>query len=70
MAFRDEEGYIPLLGDINLAIHETGHYVFLPFGELMTYLGGAMFAASIAAGCLFAPFPTTKPRPDAAEATA
>ena len=42
-AFRSDEGYIPLLGDINVAIHETGHYVFMPFGELMMYLGGSIF---------------------------
>ena len=42
-AFRDDQGYIPLLGDINVAIHETGHYVFMPFGELMMYMGGSIF---------------------------
>jgi hypothetical protein len=42
-AFRDELGYLPLVGDINLAIHETGHYLFMPFGELMTYAGGSIF---------------------------
>ena len=41
-AFRDELGYIPLVGDINLAIHETGHYLFMPFGELMTFAGGSV----------------------------
>ena len=42
-AFRNDEGYVPLLGDINVAIHETGHYVFMPFGELMMYMGGSIF---------------------------
>jgi hypothetical protein len=28
---------------INLAIHETGHLVFLPFGEFMHFLGGTLF---------------------------
>ena len=32
----------PLHG-INLAIHETGHFVFLPFGETMSFLGGSLF---------------------------
>jgi hypothetical protein len=42
-AFRDEHGYIPLISDLNLAVHETGHYVFAPFGELMQYMGGSIF---------------------------
>jgi len=32
----------PLHG-INLAIHETGHFVFMPFGEMMGFLGGSLF---------------------------
>ena len=28
---------------ITLPIHETGHYVFLPFGELMYAAGGSIF---------------------------
>lgn len=42
-AFRDELGYIPLLGDIDLAIHEFGHMLFMPFGILIlgrTMIGG------------------------------
>src|SRR5712675_3659264 len=31
-AFRNEYGYIPLLSDIDLAIHEFGHMLFMPFG--------------------------------------
>jgi hypothetical protein len=42
-AFRDEHGYVPLVSDLNLAVHETGHYVFAPFGELMMYMGGSLF---------------------------
>lgn len=34
---------VPLLSGINLAIHETGHYVFMPFGEMMMFLGGSLF---------------------------
>jgi hypothetical protein len=29
--------------NINLAIHETGHIVFMPFGEFMHFLGGSLF---------------------------
>src|SRR4051812_35569456 len=47
-AFRDEYGYIPLLGDIDLAIHEFGHMLFMPFGfafsgDTMVILGGSLF---------------------------
>jgi hypothetical protein len=46
-AFRAESGYIPLLGDINLAIHEFGHMLFMPFGiqflgSTMMILGGSL----------------------------
>jgi hypothetical protein len=42
-AFRSEYGEVPLLGSVNLAIHEFGHYLFMPFGEMMTILGGSLF---------------------------
>ena len=42
-AFHDEYGTIPLLSGINLAIHEAGHILFMPFGETMTILGGSLF---------------------------
>jgi hypothetical protein len=32
-----------LLDNIDLAIHEAGHIVFMPFGEFMTVLGGSLF---------------------------
>ena len=32
-----------LLDNVNLPIHETGHLVFSPFGELITALGGTLF---------------------------
>lgn len=46
-AFRDEYGYVPLLGDIDLAIHEFGHMLFMPFGiqflgNTMMILGGSL----------------------------
>jgi hypothetical protein len=46
-AFRDELGYIPLLSDIDLAIHEFGHMLFMPFGiqflgNTMMILGGSL----------------------------
>ena len=47
VAFRDELGYIPLLSDIDLAIHEFGHMLFMPFGiqflgSTMMILGGSL----------------------------
>ena len=47
VAFRNELGYIPLLGDIDLAIHEFGHMLFMPFGipflgRTMVILGGSL----------------------------
>ena len=47
VAFRDELGYIPLLSDIDLAIHEFGHMLFMPFGipilgRTMVILGGSL----------------------------
>lgn len=41
-AFRHEYGHIPLLSDINLAIHEFGHILFSAFGETLTVLGGSL----------------------------
>jgi hypothetical protein len=31
-----------LLGHVDLAIHETGHLVFAPFGEFLGYAGGTL----------------------------
>jgi hypothetical protein len=47
IAFRDDLGYIPLLSDIDLAIHEFGHMLFMPFGiqflgNTMMILGGSL----------------------------
>jgi len=46
-AFRNEYGYIPLLSEIDLAIHEFGHMLFMPFGiqflgNTMMILGGSL----------------------------
>jgi len=46
-AFRGESGYVPLVGDIDLAIHEFGHMLFMPFGipvlgRTMVILGGSL----------------------------
>jgi len=46
-AFRDELGYVPLLSDIDLAIHEFGHMLFMPFGipilgTTLVILGGSL----------------------------
>lgn len=32
-----------ILDAVDLAIHETGHLVFAPFGELLGFLGGTIF---------------------------
>ena len=32
-----------LLDHVDLAVHETGHLVFAPFGEFLTVLGGSLF---------------------------
>jgi hypothetical protein len=46
-AFHNELGYIPLLSDVDLAIHEFGHMLFMPFGipilgRTMVILGGSL----------------------------
>lgn len=35
-------GYWGLLDGVDLAIHETGHLVFAPFGEFISVLGGTL----------------------------
>jgi hypothetical protein len=47
-AFNDPEAWLPLIGDINLAVHEFGHMLFMPFGvavlgDTMVILGGSLF---------------------------
>jgi hypothetical protein len=47
IAFHNDYGYIPLLSDIDLAIHEFGHMLFMPFGiqflgSTMMILGGSL----------------------------
>jgi hypothetical protein len=34
--------YASLLASLNLGIHEAGHFVFRPFGEVMTVAGGSL----------------------------
>jgi hypothetical protein len=46
-AFHGESGSIPLLSDIDLAVHEFGHMLFMPFGiqflgSTMVILGGSL----------------------------
>ncbi|HJP58623.1 MAG TPA: hypothetical protein VJ865_01435 [Gemmatimonadaceae bacterium] len=46
-AFRDEYGSIPILGDVDTAVHEFGHMLFMPFGipilgRTMVILGGSL----------------------------
>ena len=45
---RDPEAWLPLIGDINVAVHEFGHMLFMPFGipflgRTMVILGGSLF---------------------------
>ena len=35
-------GYFGFVDNIDLAVHETGHLVFAPFGEFMNVLGGTL----------------------------
>jgi hypothetical protein len=56
-AFGDEYGQVPLLSGINLAIHEFGHMLFMPFGipvvgETGVILGGSV--TQVALPMLFA----------------
>jgi hypothetical protein len=46
-AFHGEAGYVPLLSEIDLAVHEFGHMLFMPFGipilgSTMVILGGSL----------------------------
>lgn len=44
---RPESGRI--LDAVDLAIHETGHLIFAPFGEFMGFLGGTLFQLALPA---------------------
>ncbi|MDQ3950850.1 MAG: hypothetical protein M3282_10945 [Gemmatimonadota bacterium] len=44
---RPESGRI--LDAVDLAIHETGHLVFAPFGEFLGFLGGTVFQLGLPA---------------------
>jgi hypothetical protein len=51
-AFHDEYGVVPLLSDIDLAIHEFGHMLFMPFGipilgRTMVILGGSLTQVAV-----------------------
>jgi hypothetical protein len=37
-----DPGTFRLLDNVDLAIHETGHLVFAPFGEFLGFLGGTL----------------------------
>ncbi|HKR09419.1 MAG TPA: hypothetical protein VJS39_09535 [Gemmatimonadaceae bacterium] len=46
-AFRNEYGTVPILSDVDTAIHEFGHMLFMPFGipilgRTMVILGGSL----------------------------
>lgn len=42
-----------LLDNVDLAIHETGHLVFGPFGEFIGFLGGTLFQLIMPAAFVF-----------------
>ena len=47
-AFTDSEAWLPGISDINTAVHEFGHMLFMPFGipvlgDTMVILGGSLF---------------------------
>jgi len=47
LAFHNEYGYVPVVSDVSLAIHEFGHMLFMPFGipilgRTMVILGGSL----------------------------
>jgi hypothetical protein len=51
-AFGDQYGTVPLLSDIDLAIHEFGHMLFMPFGILilgrtMMILAGSLVQVTV-----------------------
>ncbi len=51
-AFRDEYGQVPLISGIDLAIHEFGHMLFMPFGvqifgETGVILGGSITQVAV-----------------------
>ena len=46
-AFHDEYGAVPILSDVDTAVHEFGHMLFMPFGipilgRTMVILGGSL----------------------------
>ena len=42
-----------VLDSVDLAIHETGHLVFAPFGEFIGFLGGTLFQLIMPAAFVF-----------------
>ena len=47
----DEDGYFGLLDNFNLVIHEGGHFLFMPFGHTMHFLGGTLLQCLVPALC-------------------
>ena len=48
--FQPNTGHI--IDNVNLAIHETGHLVFSPFGEVIQFAGGTLFQLIVPAAFL------------------
>ena len=39
----NKDGYVRILDTFNLVIHEGGHFIFMPFGYTMYFMGGSLF---------------------------
>jgi hypothetical protein len=64
-SFRDEVSYVPLLREVDLAIYEFGHMLFMPFGipilgRTMVILGGSL--TEVAFPLLFVGYSCTRAR--------
>ena len=45
--------YFPRVGWLNFGIHELGHYLFMPLGEFMSFLGGSLTQCLVPIGSFF-----------------
>ncbi|MGH7668873.1 MAG: hypothetical protein ACRENQ_05210 [Gemmatimonadaceae bacterium] len=64
IAYMHDPGGGHLIDGIDLAIHETGHLVFRPFGEVLQFAGGTLFQLIVPATFLvyFLRFAPTRDR--------
>ena len=57
----DEDGYLGILDNFNLLIHEAGHLIFLPFGHTLHFLGGSLLQCLIPAAFVISFWRTRQP---------